>query len=196
MGTIWFRMRAELKWRDVEVLSTFITVGELRGLICEKLGLDQRLDTVTIVSETDTEPFPDTKQLPRGSRVRVIRTTFDHLERLKAQKEQAAKERSDADAAAKEAEVEATATHDHESEDEFGPSVFDVEAQRRYEARQAAATLQSSPKSEEVSTDLAPKQLGSDVENTVVGVYNFLRALSDARMFEQAACAGASWHAS
>lgn len=142
MGTIWFRMRSELKWREVEVTSTFITVGELRGLICDKLALDQRTDTVTVVSETDTDPFPDAKQLPRGSRVRVIRTTFEHLERLKTQLEEAEKKDTDTAAAAEDKGEAAPAPEPakaDESEDEFGPSVFDVDAQRRYEAKQAAA---------------------------------------------------------
>jgi DWNN domain len=131
-------MKSELKWREVDVLSTFITVGELRALICDKLNLDQKTDTVTLISETDQEPFSDSKQLPRGSRLRAIRTTHDQLERAQAEKEEAAKKA--AEAAEQDAE-QADDTHGAgcESEDEFGPSVFDVEAQRRYQQRQAAA---------------------------------------------------------
>jgi hypothetical protein len=172
MGTIWFRMRSELKWRDVEVLSTFITVAELRDLICEKLGLNHRSDTISIVSETDTDPFPDTKQLPRGSRVRVIRTTFDHLSRLKEQ-EQAEKERCASVAAAAEAETQDGGALEHESEDEFGPSVFDMEAQRRYAAQQAADAKQRSPKSSP-SIDVALQRLASDDNANAAGTHTLL----------------------
>jgi hypothetical protein len=140
MGSIWFRMRSELKWREVEVSSTFVTVGELRSLICDKLELDQKTDTVTLISETDTEPFPDSKQLPRGSRIRAIRTTLDHLDRIQSEKAAAARKDVEAEEHADGASQEGSAPEQHESEDEFGPSVFDVEAQRRYQVKQAAVS--------------------------------------------------------
>jgi DWNN domain len=146
MGSIWFRMKSELKWREVEVLSTFITVGELRSLICDKLGLDQKADTVSLISETDTEPFLDSKQLPRGSRVRAIRSTHEHLEQVRSERAEAAKKAKEETEAAAGAAEQAVAG---DSEDEFGPSVFDVEAQRRYQHRQAAAAAAAAAQREE-----------------------------------------------
>lgn len=139
MGTIWFRMRSELKWREVEVASTFITVGELRGLICTKLELDQTVDTVNLISETDADPFPDSKQLPRGSRVRAIRTTLENVERLQTEQAEAKKLQEEQKKEVREVGAEQSNEDGvpHESEDEFGPSVFDVEAQKRYEQREA-----------------------------------------------------------
>ena len=158
-------MRSELKWREVDVTSTFITVGELRGLICDKLALDQRTDTVTVVSETDTDPFPDAKQLPRGSRVRVIRTTFEHLERLKTEREDATKQGAEGTAADHAAEgAPEPGKAGEESEDEFGPSVFDVDAQRRYEAKQAAAAREhAQPPTATTATEPPPDEPGPSV---------------------------------
>ena len=137
MGSrVYFKLESEFKWRDVEIHSTFITVGELRALICESIGLDNKTQTVQLRADTvEREPYTDAKQVPRGSRVRAKRLPVEQLEQVLAQAAGGAGDKKDAaDEADPATEQQATASID----EEFGPDVFDKQAQRRYQAKQAA----------------------------------------------------------
>ena len=128
-----------------------MTVGELRGLIIEHLGLPDG-ETVVLYPEEDLtyeSPYPDVKQFPRGSRFRATRTT---VEQLAKEEEQRA---GQSDAEPKKDELTQKDRQgdksDAESEEsEFGPDPWDRDAadrwkekERRTSKQQIAAAKQS-----------------------------------------------------
>jgi hypothetical protein len=128
MNVIWYKFRSATTWRELQIPSTFITIGEMRQLICKELHLQEQ-ETVLLSENGDDSytPLADEKQFPRGSRFWARRTTFAYLLREKEEQARRAKEVT---------AVDATPVAQEESEDDFGPDLFDRDAQLRYEERE------------------------------------------------------------
>jgi DWNN domain len=141
MNSVWYKFRSATTWRELQIPSTFITIGEMRQLICKELHLQEQ-ETV-LMSENGDEnynPLADEKQYPRGSRFWARRTTFEHL--LREKEEQARR--------ANEAKTEdATPVAQEDSDDDFGPDLFDRDAQLKYEERERLEAIADQHKLEQ-----------------------------------------------
>lgn len=134
---MWYKLRNELKYRELPVPSTFMTIGELRGLIIEHLGLPDG-ETVVLFPDEDLAyetPYPDVKQFPRGSRFRATRTTVEQL--AKDGEQRAGQPEAGAKAGERAKKAEEAAKSDGESEEsEFGPDPWDRDAGDRWKEKE------------------------------------------------------------
>lgn len=134
---MWYKLRNELKYRELPVPSTFMTVGELRGLIIEHLGLPDG-ETVVLFPDEDLAyetPYPDVKQFPRGSRFRATRTTVEQL--AKEGKQSAGQPDAGPTAVQDTKKPEDAGNSDAESEEsEFGPDPWDRDAADRWKEKE------------------------------------------------------------
>jgi len=75
MNTISFRLKSEMKFQTVELDSTFVSIGELRRLICEQLALDQAKETVELWDHGANRArySDDNKMISKGQKVMVAR---------------------------------------------------------------------------------------------------------------------------
>lgn len=138
MNSVWYKFRSKITWNELTIPSTFITIGEMRQLICKELHLQEQ-ETVLLSENGDEsyKPLADEKQFPRASRFWARRTTFDHIRRENQVQEQARREH-EAHTGAQDAKPIAQ----EDSDDEFGPDLFDRDAQLKYEERERQTQLE------------------------------------------------------
>lgn len=131
MNSVWYKFRSAATWRELQIPSTFITIGEMRQLICKELHLQEQ-ETVLLSENGDDNyrPLADEKQFPRGSRFWARRTTFDHINR-----EQRVQEQTQRANDAQTGVQDSTPAQEY-SDDDFGPDLFDRAAQLKYEERE------------------------------------------------------------
>lgn len=130
MNTISFRLKSEMKFQTVEIDSTFISAGELRQLICEKLKLDTTKEMVQLWDNSGANagavPYPDEKQVTRGAKLKVARTPLNKREPIGN-----AVDLASAPSAATEADTQPPA--EEPEPDEFGGDLFkETEQLRRH----------------------------------------------------------------
>lgn len=138
MNSVWYKFRSATTWRELQIPSTFLTIGEMRQLICKELHLQEQ-ETVLLSENGDDNyrPLADEKQFPRGSRFWARRTTLDHIRREKEVLEHAQRAND-----AQEAEKGGDNAND-DSDDDFGPDLFDRDAQLKYEERERRTQLEA-----------------------------------------------------
>ena len=136
MNQVWYKFRSKITWNELPIPSTFITIGEMRQAICKELRLQEQ-ETVLLSEngDQDYKPLADEKQFPRSSRFWARRTTFEHIRRENEEQARRADENRTGAEASKSAAQE-------DSDDEFGPDLFDRDAQLKYEERERQTQLE------------------------------------------------------
>eukprot|EP00892_Ulva_mutabilis_P000920 jgi/Ulvmu1/10829/UM007_0003.1 len=150
---MWYKLRNELKWRELQVPSTFMTVGELRGLIIEHLGLPDG-ETVVLYPEEDLayeSAYPDVKQFPRGSRFRATRTTVEQL--AKEEEQRAGQPQVEANEPG-EGKKDDRGDNSESEESEFGPDPWDRDAADRWKEKERRTGKQQTTTARNTAVDL------------------------------------------
>lgn len=148
--------------------STFMTVGELRGLIHEQLALPDG-ETVLLYPDEDLSyetRYPDVKQFPRGSRFRATRTTVEQLAKEDEQRAGQAEGSKKEDESQKPDAGEDSNADSEESE--FGPDPWDREAADKWKEKEKRAVK---PKREAANDQVTNMAEGKDSRGAYCGMF-------------------------